>query len=116
MHIVFILSIAFVLVVSTATKVAAQGPCTPVYGGGVKADGSSYCMEDIMAMQPNTNPNAGDVIQNTTQTKGGLSVQQSPNVTHQPSTGPETTALLAIPFLAAAGWYLRKKTALSSAL
>lgn len=115
----FIISILFVAVAALIPAASAQAPCTPLQGGGQKADGTSYCMEAVMAIkttQPSEpaasqNWNQGQIPETTTQTKGGLSVQSIPSIQKQPNTGPESLALLGMGPLAALGWYLRKKTA-----
>lgn len=99
--------------------ILAQAPCTPLFGGGAKEDGSPYCMEDIQTAQAAptkaptqqsgfTTPN--DNLKPTNQTKGGFTVQSAPSVNKQPNTGPEMLGLLGLIPAAATGWYLRKKT------
>ena len=115
----FIISILFVAVAGFTPTTSAQAPCTPLQGGGQKADGTSYCMETVMAIKTtepseptaSQNWNQSQIPETATQTKSGLSVQSMPSIQKQPNTGPESLALLGMGPLAALGWYLRKKTA-----
>ncbi len=101
----------------------AQTPCTTLFGGGSKEDGSPYCLEEIQAQAASTGfqtPNDGMVQGATTsplgQTNGSAGsplkggTYPAPSVNRQPNTGPEMLGLLALVPAAYAGWKLRKQT------
>lgn len=73
----------------------AQTPCVTIYGGGVKSDGTPFCISDIQKTTEKTpleqamEKARGIPTTSVPGTKGGLSVQPAPTVQKIPATGPE---------------------------
>lgn len=110
----FLFALAFFLV--AVPVLSAQAPCTPIYGGGLNADGDPYCLEQVQAKEGSTPPKTptsyttplSQLGQSGT-TKGGTIVQPAPNVQKQPNTGPEMLGLLSLIPAGLLGWKLRKQ-------
>jgi len=103
---IIVSTIILFLSLNFAPKPAFAADCTMIYGGGeIKCDNP---------VTPTLAPQSpkGDVGSPTksNQTKGGLNVQKPTNVSKTPATGPETIGLISLIPMAAAGFYLRKKT------
>lgn len=107
--------VTLALFFAVTTALLAATPCSIIYGGGQKSDGSPYCMEAMTTMQstptqtPSQNGTPLGNVQN--QTKGGYAVQTPPPMTQSPSTGPEMFSFLALLPAGVAGLYLRRKSA-----
>ena len=86
------------------TKTTTATPtCTPILGGGEYA-----CTASI-----SPTPTESEITPSPTKkqtTKGGLTVEKPSKTKTTPSTGPEALSLLGLIPVAAAGFYLRRKT------
>lgn len=103
-----ILTVAMLLVSLQTTS--AQQPCTVLFGGGLKSDGSFYCLEAATNQSFPTPTQATQTPLGREQTKGGLPIAPPPTVQQQPTTGPEMFALITLLPAGLLGWALRKKT------
>ena len=101
-----------------APNIFAQVNCTIIYGGGLKSDNTSYCMETVAMSQPApTTPPQKQMQKVPTKsgfttpqtTKGNITLYPAPTVQSNPNTGPEMLGLLALIPAALAGLTLRKK-------
>ena len=99
---VFSLGLFISLVLSARPAYAAD--CNVVYGGG-----RIECVQNKIT-SPTATPTPTTPPPPANQSKGGLPIQPAPVTKTTPATGPEALGLISLIPMAAAGFYLRKKT------
>jgi|GEM_PF-4348100 len=102
-----IIAAIFFTLILLPTQSAQAAECPVVYGGGKVICGTPTATPTPAPTQPVSNTKT--VLPQ--QTKGGLPINKPTPTKTAPATGPEVFGLIGLIPAAAAGFYLRKKTA-----